>query len=134
MGGQPDMSIVAEHSLAKHVRVQPTRSNGRARLTVSDDGRWVRLTRPEVEFQSESGCGSIVTVPFAPRCKLAGILVQSELYDRKAGNGLKVLRVESDDAEAEMQGRGADDQIRKIDAGAPRHLLTMDSPGHSRYL
>jgi len=56
------------------------------------------------------------------------------LYDGKAGNGLEVLHVERDDAEAEMQGRGADDQIREIDAGAPRHLLTMDSPGQSRYL
>ena len=42
-----------------------------------------------------------------------------------------MLRVESDDAEAEMQRRGADDQIRKIDAGTPRPLLTMDSPGQS---
>lgn len=51
-----------------------------------------------------------------------------ELYDGKTGNGLKVLRVERDGAEAEMQGRGADDQIREIDAGAPRHLLTMIRP------
>jgi signal transduction histidine kinase len=38
VGGQPDMSIVAEHSRAKHVRVRLMLSNGRARLTVSDDG------------------------------------------------------------------------------------------------
>jgi hypothetical protein len=56
------------------------------------------------------------------------------LYDGKAGNGLKVLRVESDDAEAEMQGRGADDQIRKINSDAPPYLVTVNAPGQSRYL
>lgn len=56
------------------------------------------------------------------------------MHGGKAGNGLEVLRVESDDAEADMQGRGADDQIWKINGYAQPHLLTVNAPGHSRYL
>lgn len=36
--------------------------------------------------------------------------------------------------QAEMQGRGADDQIREIYTDAQPHLLTVNAPGESRYL
>jgi hypothetical protein len=51
-----------------------------------------------------------------------------DLCNGKAGNGLKVFHVQSDDAEAEMQGRGSDDEIGEINADPPSHLFTMDAP------
>jgi hypothetical protein len=52
----------------------------------------------------------------------------------KAGNGLKVFHVQSDDAKTEMQGRGSDDEIGEINADPPAHLLAMDAPSQPRDL
>jgi hypothetical protein len=45
-----------------------------------------------------------------------------------------VFHVQSDDAEAEMQGRGSDDEIGEINADPPAHLFTVDAPSQPRDL
>lgn len=57
-----------------------------------------------------------------------------DLCNGKAGNGLEVFHVQSDDAEAEMQGRGSDDEIGEINADPPAHLFTVDAPSQPRDL
>jgi hypothetical protein len=47
------------------------------------------------------------------RDELRGRCNHSDLDHGKAGNGLEVLQVQSDDAEAEMHSRGSDDEIGK---------------------
>jgi PAS domain S-box-containing protein len=85
---QEALGNVAKHAEAKHVQVRLTRSNGRVRLSVSDDGigfspegagkagglglvnmrERVRQLNGTLELQSEPGCGTTVTaeVPFRP--------------------------------------------------------------------
>ena len=53
--------------------------------------------------------------------------------DVEVRDHLEVAHVKRDDIEAEMEGCGSDDEVRKVDADPLAHLLAVDTPGQPRH-